>query len=744
VAIVELRILPPLAIGRLGSSEVPLEAFDLEVSDDEPLGYRRIVPRPTFRVDPATGQLSSYTPASIRFKEEDGRVRPLAPFLQVFAVTDTTPSELQPLTLDLLASEGLDVAAIAWSVEVGNIKVFRRTGNPDDKAVARVEGIRNHEPNALLAECPNFFPGKRLPLGSVRYIRPTAAFPGIRLRFTPATGKVYGSSRMRHTSTTAEEPDPIIDSDDLVLYDPAKGSWRGHNDADPKNNQAALTNPAEIYAGFADEDDDQVSWGYLDDECDGTATVTLDLGGGRSIAAHAHIGAGPPAYAPDTLPVRVVSDEIEQILLGTRAPDDVPIDEAEEIVRRALETVRHMNTAVMNGNTFQGRTRVASTMSAQDTNDFERYYEPIMAASLVDNLAVRALHERVFNGISAGTAPWFSEALRRPEEIGDLSNAGRRKMPALMRNADGRALTLTRRQIDTVIKAATSALFAAGPSRQTTASPSSPLAPALTPSNLTAQLHHRGDGNPFSALPRSAISNCFPGLEFDFRNLWRRAFVGIVLLECNNYVVEAEDPAHAELVGRRLLVIDGLPTSVVTRGPVFPAGKPQTLATQSNPNAVSFMEWSNSIARILAKQGQDVVCEFNADPIPDDSEVLPDGVKRLSRTLRLRKFFEGDSAAIAAEILRPGELTQGLCSPWQNDYRECACYYWAASRPDYVNVVPGPDGLSRGDMWMAKKRTGNYIPDDRSDSRLLSYDDLFKAWEENLRFIIRGRDAEVS
>ena len=748
MAIVELRILPPLAIGRLGSSEVPLEAFDLEVSDDEPVGYRRIVPRPTFRVDPATGELSSDTPASIRFKEEDGRVRPLAPFLEVFAVTDTTPGELQPLTLDLLASEGLDLGAIAWSVEVGNIKVFRRTGKADDRAVACVEGIRDHTPKPLLAECPNFFSGKRLPLGSVQYIKPTAEFPGIRLRFTPAAGKVYGSSRMRHTSTTAEEDDPIIDSDDLVLYDPGKGDWRGYSDADPKNKPAALTNPAQIYAGFPDANGNQVSWGYLDDECDGTATVTLDLGDGKSLTAHAHIGAGPPAYAPDSLPVRVVSDEIEQILLGAEAPDDVPIDEAEEIVRRALETVRHMNTTVMNGNAFQGRLRVASTMSAQDTNDFERYYEPIMATSLVDNLAVRALHERVFNGIGAGMAPWFSEALRRPEEIGDLSNAGRRKMPALMRNADGRALTLTRRQIDAVVKAAACALFAAGPRRAAaapaSASTPSAAAPPLAPSNLTAQLHHRGEGNPFLVLARSAISNCFPGLEFDFRNLWRRAFEGIVLLESNNYVVEAEDPAHADLVGRRLLKIDGLPTAVVTQGPVFPGGASQPLATQFNPNAVSFMEWSNSIARILAKQGQDVVCEFNAEPIPNDGEVLPDGVTRISRTLKLRRFFEGDTAAIAAEMLKPGELTQGLCSPWQNDYRECACYYWAASRPDYVNVEPGPDGLSRGDMWMSKKRTGNYIPDNRTDSRLLSYDDLFKAWEENLRFIIRGRDAEVS
>src|SRR3712207_8764033 len=43
---------------------------------------------------------------------------------------------------------------------------------------------------------------------------------------------------------------------------------------------------------------------------------------------------------------------------------------------------------------------------------------------------------------------------------------------------------------------------------------------------------------------------------------------------------------------------------------------------------------------------------------------------------------------IDESIAGPGELTQSLCSPWQNDYRECGCYYWAASRPDYVNVEP--------------------------------------------------------
>jgi hypothetical protein len=95
----------------------------------------------------------------------------------------------------------------------------------------------------------------------------------------------------------------------------------------------------------------------------------------------------------------------------------------------------------------------------QNTNDFERYYEPIAAATIVDNLALRALHERVFSTLSAGGAPWFAKLLRQPEEIGDLSAEGLRKMPALMRGADGRSLTLTRLHINMVIKAARNAMF---------------------------------------------------------------------------------------------------------------------------------------------------------------------------------------------------------------------------------------------------------------------------------------------
>jgi hypothetical protein len=93
--------------------------------------------------------------------------------------------------------------------------------------------------------------------------------------------------------------------------------------------------------------------------------------------------------------------------------------------------------------------------------------------------------------------------------------------------------------------------------------------------------------------------------------------------------------------------------------------------------------------------------------------------------------------------VEPGELTQGLCSPWQNDFRECSCYYWASARPDFVNVVPSPTGASAGDNWLQKERTGQYVPDDYVDERLVGYDDLFLSWERWLRFQIGGRDAQV-
>src|SRR5262249_26355544 len=52
-----------------------------------------------------------------------------------------------------------------------------------------------------------------------------------------------------------------------------------------------------------------------------------------------------------------------------------------------------------------------------------------------------------------------------------------------------------------------------------------------------------------------------------------------------------------------------------------------------------------------------------------------------------RRRFTDEYSGVINGAYQPGELMQGLCSPWQHDFRDCACFYWAANHPD---IVLGP------------------------------------------------------
>ncbi|MBB5802131.1 hypothetical protein F4560_001899 [Saccharothrix ecbatanensis] len=273
---------------------------------------------------------------------------------------------------------------------------------------------------------------------------------------------------------------------------------------------------------------------------------------------------------------------------------------------------------------------------------------------------------------------------------------------------------------------------------------------SIEPLNLTAQLDHRAAGNPPSTLPVSAISNAYPGLEFDIRNIWRRLLVGVELHEADNYVVDA-DEGYERLKGRRLLAVAGHDVIAHLVGPTRPGAPSGLLTSVDNPDGVMMLEWSNSLADVLAEHaGETVTCLFTSGPAPKPvgrpAEVPGPLVEEVQ--LEVRPLFAHSEAAggplpvIAENMAGPGDLTRGLCSPWQNDYRECACYYWAASRPDYVNVEDTALGTSTGNHWFAKDREPReYVLDDRTDSRLVSYDDLFRDWQGRLRFIVGGNDA---
>jgi hypothetical protein len=387
---------------------------------------------------------------------------------------------------------------------------------------------------------------------------------------------------------------------------------------------------------------------------------------------------------------------------------------------------------------------------------------PVFAPHSADTLAIMSLHQRVYTAMRGGAAPWFPALLRKPSEVADFTDGGRRKMPALMCGADGNYLALTHRQIRTMYKAAGRALDAAD--EDFTVEADTNPADGLVPRNETArqavqranQMHHVAAGNPVTSRPVVAIGNCTPGLEVDFRFVWRRIFKGIVLREWDNLVMEVEDPKYEHLVGHRLLKVSYerpagtgerkersflTMTTQIGPNPYDTETESVVLSFQANPDGLAPLEWSNLLAFMLHERaGQEVTCHFSSDQAWLAQVRWNDKDAHYEETFEVREFFEGDSAMISQELARPGELTQGLCSPWQNDFRECSCYYWASARPDFVNVEAAPDGTSQGDNWFQKKHSGQYVPDDYADARLVLYDDLFNEWERWLRFVVEGKD----
>ena len=104
----------------------------------------------------------------------------------------------------------------------------------------------------------------------------------------------------------------------------------------------------------------------------------------EALQAKARICVAPPAFIPDSQFVRTLADDLDQVLCGPQA-DDINLKEARrralDIVRRAYETVRFMNVALMNGNPIDGRPAAAfDTMPAEEAFATERPVRPVMAA----------------------------------------------------------------------------------------------------------------------------------------------------------------------------------------------------------------------------------------------------------------------------------------------------------------------------------------------------------------------------
>jgi hypothetical protein len=227
------------------------------------------------------------------------------------------------------------------------------------------------------------------------------------------------------------------------------------------------------------------------------------------------------------------------------------------------------------------------------------------------------------------------------------------------------------------------------------------------PRNLTALAALQVAGNPVNTRLESGVGNCYPGLEFDQRNLDRRFFPGLV------FEFSSNTQAGAHLVEVDRADPDWSPLSFASN----PADRPDT-ATQSALAAVLVGDTGDTLRQgswFLASITQQGKTIFVQD---EDGMVVWRLVRTLQPgplTIRLerregegakprpidlqgwRRTFTSSATGTLSPAYAPGEMTQSLCSPWMHDFRDCPCYYWASNHPDIVLAedVPGRIDLAR-------------------------------------------------
>jgi hypothetical protein len=280
-------------------------------------------------------------------------------------------------------------------------------------------------------------------------------------------------------------------------------------------------------------------------------------------------------------------------------------------------------------------------------------------------------------------------------------------------------------------------------------------------------------GNPASTLMESGVGNCYPGLEFDLRQLDVRFFPGLVFEFLG---IEPAGPDGTQ--GVHLVYAD------VESDPLLAGDAPWigALKKQLNGPAGAALSGGDWYLHSIEQHGRRIdLYDFNVFQnatlmTPYEGEtcwwvirgIEPDVDLTIALTQRdqtgqpsgslvvlhgqRRRFL--DAEGMIPDVYRPGELTASMCSPWTHDFRDCACQYWASNHPD---VVLGPvtdparleDGTSPGDPaqsvtfrdWLRRRGPARDVsaPPTLEQARPDDYDpfEINLRWEE-LEFVLQG------
>lgn len=230
----------------------------------------------------------------------------------------------------------------------------------------------------------------------------------------------------------------------------------------------------------------------------------------------------------------------------------------------------------------------------------------------------------------------------------------------------------------------------------------------IFPRNLTARADALVRGNSVATRPESGVENCYPGLEFDQRNLDKRFFPGLVfefhadLEGCFVRTVEPNAVGEANNFSA-----DDLTAGIFLWALYGNHGREQD-GVRTYPLDLSGMGglqcWRyvhdiepGPIGLFLGplRYGQPpfsptLLAQFEAAASAGQEQLIRDTQGRLRYAIlcgERRRYLDAEGV-IDPAAFEPGDLTRSLCAPWQYDFRDCGCFYWASNKPDLVAVKP--------------------------------------------------------
>lgn len=299
-----------------------------------------------------------------------------------------------------------------------------------------------------------------------------------------------------------------------------------------------------------------------------------------------------------------------------------------------------------------------------------------------------------------------------------------------------------------------------------------PLVNRIFPRNLTAQAAYNVAGNPPSTRPESGVANCFPGLEYDHRTLDSRFFPGLAVI----YV------SQGSALGVRIVTADPN-ENILLRPPAEFASIARTLRPQLRtlataladpagiPWFVSSLEQAGTRIELVDETGTDLdgltawrlIRSLRPAPVTLAVTQRPGQPPDQPQTIQLdgwRRSYTDPRTGVIDTTYQPGELTQSLCSPWQHDFRDCSCTYWASNHPDIVfpAVSRGeptqPGGLPTDPSeqirinWLrdpdVAKVHGQALPSQGGNRPFeASYFQINHRWQD-LSIVLEGRETEGS